>query len=311
MTEDAPRRIVSLLPSATEIVCALGLKDQLVGRSHECDFPGGLENLPVCTRANIDSSASSRSIDDQVKQHLSDALSIYDIVSDALRKARPDVIVTQDQCDVCAVALPDVERAVAVHIDASVRVISLAPQTLTGALGTILTCGEAFGCIETATAVYNALLTRLDTLRSMNTGKPRTTVACIEWSDPLMAAGNWVPEMVEIAGGNDVFGHNGQHSPWITFDALQEKDPDVIIFMPCGFGLERSADDAHVCLSTPGWQHLSAFQNERVYAVDGNSYFNRPGPRLVESIEILSELLFPNEGTKHRDTGWRRLIGHG
>lgn len=311
MTADASRRIVSLLPSATEIVCALGLKDQQVGRSHECDFPDGLESLPVCTRANIDSSASSRAIDDQVKRHLSDALSIYDIVSDALRTARPDVIVTQDQCDVCAVALPDVERAVSAHIETPVEIISLAPQTLTEALGTILTCGDALGCTETATTVHDALSARLDALRSVNANKPRPTVTCIEWSDPLMAAGNWVPEMIEIAGGDDVLGQAGCHSPWITFDALRDKDPDVIIFMPCGFGLERSAEDAHVCLSMPEWQNLSAVRNGRVYAVDGNSYFNRPGPRLVESVEILSEVLFPNDGTKHGGTGWRQLIGHG
>ncbi len=312
MTAATPRRIVSLLPSATEIICALGLRNQLVGRSHECDYPSGLDDLPVCTRANIDADAASADIDRQVKSHLADAASIYDIVDDALRAVRPDVIVTQDQCDVCAVALADVENAVSTRLDTDIDIISLAPQTLADALNTIVTCGNALGRADGAVALHRGLMARLDTLGAKVADLQRPRVACIEWTAPLMAAGNWVPEMVEIAGGTDVLGTPGAHSPWVTFDVLAALDPDVIVFMPCGFGLERSAAEANVCLAEPEWQQLSAVRHGRVFAVDGNSYFNRPGPRLVESTEILAEIFhLDSMPPKYRDMGWRPLIGHG
>ncbi len=301
-------RIASLLPSATEIVCALGFQDNLVGRSHECDFPAGVQALPACTRAKIDASASSREIDDQVKQSLTEALSIYEVVEEALKAAAPDVIVTQDQCDVCAVALGDVEAAVAAFLNEGVQIVSLAPMTLDDVLGDIATVGAALDAEDRAARIVGDATARLQRIRQQRSEEPTHRVACIEWVDPLMAAGNWVPELVEIAGGVDVFGAAGQHAPWITEQALIEADPDVIVFMPCGFGLERSAAEGRICMEKLSWQALSAVRKGRVYAVDGNSYFNRPGPRLVDSAAILAEVLWPDQGARaFHGAGWINL----
>ncbi len=289
---DAPEnsdvlRVVSLLPSATEIVAALGCADRLVGRSHECDHPPGIDRLPVCTAPRLDLSGTSAEIDRRVKEAVGDAAAVYEVLQGPLADAAPDIIITQDQCDVCAVSLADVEAAVCDWTGRATRIVSLQPMTLEDVFNDIERVGAALGLAERGRAVAADLRTRAAQLTVEPSG-PRPSVACIEWTDPLMAAGNWVPELVTMAGGRDAFGTAGEHAPWIAWDDLASADPDVIVFMPCGFGLERSAEEAHLLMKkNPGFRNLKAARTGQVYATDANAYFNRPGPRLVESLDML------------------------
>lgn len=285
------KRVVSLLPSATEIVAALGCADWLVGRSHECDFPDGIEALPICTAPRLDLSGTSAEIDAKVKAAVADAASVYEVLQGPLAAAAPDVIITQDQCEVCAVSLTDVEAAICDWAGKTVQIVSLKPMTLADVFDDVARVGAALGLADHGRAVADGLRTQARALTVTPTG-PRPRVACIEWTDPLMAAGNWVPELVEMAGGQDVFGTPGEHAPWITWDDLAAADPDVIVFMPCGFGLERSAAEARLLMDRhPTFKTLKAAKSRRVYATDANSYFNRPGPRLVESLCLLGAAL--------------------
>ncbi len=302
-------RIVSLLPSATEIVCALGFRNALVGRSHECDYPFGVEALPSCTAARIDPSAPSREIDDQVRSRVRDALSIYDVDTEQLRALRPDLIVTQDQCEVCAVSLGDVEQALADWTGVAPRVVSLSPSTLADVWADLRRVGEAVDAQERARALCESLTDRVTEIGERAGGQAtRPRVAGIEWIDPLMGAGNWVPELVALAGGANSLGRPGEHSPWITFDQLAAADPDVIAVLPCGFDLARTRAELGPLLAQRGWGALRAVREERVFLLEGNQYFNRPGPRLLESLEILAEILHPAAfDFGHRGTGWERL----
>ena len=289
------KRVVSLLPSATEIVAALGCGDRLVGRSHECDYPPGVEALPVCTRPRIDVAGSSAAIDAAVRGAVEAALSVYAVLDDQLRRLAPDVIVTQDQCEVCAVSLADVEACVAAWSGRPVKLVSLKAQTVAGVDTDIRAVAAALGTGDAGRALVAALARRRDAIADAARAlKARPTVACIEWTAPLMAAGNWVPEMVAMAGGRDLFGDAGAHAPALTWQALAAADPQVIVFMPCGFGLARTrAEAAALAEATPGWDGLAAVKAGRVYATDANSFFNRPGPRLAESLEIMAEMLHP------------------
>lgn len=307
------KRIVSLLPSATEIVSALGAHDQLVGRSHECDFPLGVVDLPICTAAKLDATATSREIDRAVKEALRDALAVYEVFTDQLQTLAPDIVVTQDQCDVCAVSLSDVETAVSSLADRPVQIVALHPSNLAAVHEDIRHVGIAIGKQDEALAVINDMKGRAEGIIAGTAGLDTPSVACIEWADPLMAAGNWVPELVTLAGGHDVFGKPGAHAPWIEWDALRQTDPDVIVFMPCGFGLDRCRREAELTARLPGWQDLQAVKSGRVYVTDGNSYFNRPGPRLADSLEIIAEILHPDTFAFHHDTargggGWTSFV---
>jgi len=291
-----PPRVVSLLPSATEIVCALGCADWLAGRSHECDFPIGVESLPVCTAPRLDLSGTSAEIDARVKEAVVDAAAVYQVLEEPLSAARPDIVITQDQCEVCAVSLADVEAAVCAWTGRATRILSLKPMTLADVFGDVERVGTALGLPERGQAVADGLRARARDLTADADGE-RPTVACIEWTDPLMAAGNWMPELVAIAGGVDVFGRYGEHAPWITWDDLAAADPDIVIFMPCGFGLERSETEARLMIARhAGFGALNAARGGRVFATDANAYFNRPGPRLVESLEILRTIVGGGNG---------------
>tara|TARA_R110002124_G_scaffold105164_3_gene255885 strand:+ start:20934 stop:21860 length:927 start_codon:yes stop_codon:yes gene_type:complete len=281
------KRVVSLLPSATEIVAALGCANWLVGRSHECDFPDGIEALPVCTAPRLDLSGSSTEIDAKVKAAVADAASVYEVLQGPLADCAPDVIITQDQCEVCAVSLADVEAAICDWAGRETRIVSLKPMALTDVFADVERVADALGLADHGRAVADGLRDRARALTASPTG-PLLRVACIEWTDPLMAAGNWVPELVAMAGGEDVFGTAGEHAPWITWDDLATADPDVIVFMPCGFDLARSTAEARLLMERhPKFKTLKAARTGRVYATDANSYFNRPGPRLVESLSLL------------------------
>lgn len=299
-------RVVSLIASATETVAALGCTDWLVGRSHECDYPPAIRTLPVCTAAKVNVEASGAEIDRQIKSLLRDAVSIYSLDSETLDRLEPDVIITQSQCEVCAVSLRDVEQAVCELIHSRPRIVSLEPNGLREIWEGTIEVAEALGIRERGLKLVEQSQYRLAELQERTSAMGHCpTVACIEWIEPLMAGGNWVPELVEIAGGTNLFGEAGKHSPWMTFDELVARDPDVIVILPCGWDIERSRREMGPLTIRPQWRELQAVRNGRVYLTDGNQYFNRPGPRVVESAEILAEIFFPGQfDFGHRGTGW-------
>jgi iron complex transport system substrate-binding protein len=308
---EAVQRIVSLIASATEIVCALGLEDRLVGRSHECDFPVSVKRLPVCTEPKINTEGSSYEIDQRVKAIVQEALSVYRVHAEVLRQLRPDLIVTQSHCEVCAVSQHDVERVVGTWLGSRPRVVSLAPNALADVWTDIGLVAGAAEVVDRGTALVSRLQQRMTDVAAAARALPaRPTVACIEWIEPLMAAGNWMPELVERAGGVDLFGTAGRHSPWMTWQQLCQQDPDVIIVLPCGFDLPRTRREMPALTNLPEWPRLRAVRDRRVFLTDGNRYFNRPGPRLAESLEILAELLHPQAFRfGHEGTGWESFVG--
>jgi iron complex transport system substrate-binding protein len=301
-------RIVSLIASATEIVCELGFANDLVGRSHECDYPPSITHLPVCTRPKIDVHASSGEIDRQIKSLVKDVLSVYAVDDVLLRDLEPDVIVTQSHCEVCAVSLRDVERAVCVWLEKCPRIVSLKPDALADVWSGIEEVALALDARDTGTDLIARLKGRMNQIAERARGlSSRPRVACVEWIDPLMAAGNWVPELVEMGGGVNLFGAAGKHAPWLTWEQLRQADPDIILLMPCGFDIARTMQDLPLLQAKDGWGELKAVRSGRVIATDGNQYFNRPGPRLVESLEILAEVLHPEAfAFGHEGKGWRR-----
>lgn len=289
-------RIVSLLPSATEIVCALGYEHALVGRSHECDFPRGIERLPVCTEAKVSGALTSEEIHARVGAILEHDLSVYRVDAALLREVAPTHIVTQIQCDVCAVSLRDVEAAIAnwTGIDAP-RIVPLNPGCLEDVFADLQRTAHALH----DDAAGEALVSRMrESMRAIEciardaNDKPR--VATIEWLAPLMTAGNWAPELVRLAGGIDLLGEEGKHSDWLRWEQLIAADPDLVVVFPCGFGLQEIHRDLHHLTSNAGWRSLRAVRNGDVFLIDGNQYLNRPGPRLVESLEILAEIFHPD-----------------
>ena len=298
-------RIVSLLPSATEIVAALGLTDAIVGRSHECDYPPEIQDRPICTEAQLNSEQPSAQIDADVLDLTQKALSIYKIKTDVLEQLQPTHIVTQDQCDVCAVNFTDVEKAVAELTLSSPNVISLQPNVLSDVWADIERVAATLG-VESRSLLIG-LQSRIEACRQKTQGlSERPTVAAIEWTEPLMAAGNWIPELVELAGGKSVFGIAGKHSPYLKWDTLVKADPEVIIIMPCGFGLDRTRQETQPLTQRPEWSSLQAVRTGKVFITDGNSYFNRPGPRLVDSLEILAEVLHSDIfDFGYRGIGWK------
>lgn len=300
------QRVVSLIASATETVAALGCADRLVGRSHECDFPPEIMGLPPCSAAKVDIHAPGGEIDRQVKELLHAAVSIYELKTDVLNAVRPDLIITQSQCEVCAVSLRDVEKAVCELIVSQPKIVSLEPNGLADVWRTIQEVADALEVPERGHELITRSRNRLNAIAvKTRRFRERPTVACIEWIDPLMAGGNWVPELVGIAGGINLFGEAGKHSPWMTFGNLLAADPELIVILPCGWDIPRSRSEMSPLTTRPEWPHLRAVKNRRVYLTDGNQYFNRPGPRLVESAEILAEILHPETfHFGHEGTGW-------
>lgn len=316
-------RIVSLLASATEMIAALGCLDQLVGRSHECDYPPEVQRLPLVSAVQINVDTSSEQIDQQIKQlaqakeaiqnDVLKALSIYAIDVAQLQALQPDIIFTQTQCEVCAVSERDVTLALQQLTGLQPRIVSLAPYRLSDVWEDMLRVGKALGQLEQAETLVQSYQQRLEHLQHLtitlhnNMPKPRVTV--LEWLDPLMAAGNWTPELVSYAGGEPVFGEVGMHSPWLSWEELQAADPDVLILSPCGFSLERTKVDVALLQQHPTWRTLQAVCNKRVYAIDGNYYLNRSGPRLVESAELLASSLWGDKLDIEIDKkGWRHIL---
>ena len=300
-------RVLSLIASSTEIIHSLGCGDKLIGRSHECDYPPSVVDLPYCTEPRFNVAGSSVEIDNRVKSILQEALSVYRIDEQKLIELNPDLIVTQSQCDVCAVSLSDVEDAVSTILDNKPHILSLEPNKLSDIWDDIQKVATALDVKGKGDALVSAMRERINTLTRMVDNLRRKSVACIEWLEPLMAAGNWIPELVEIAGGENMFGIKGQHSPWMEFEDLIDKDPDIIIIMPCGYDIKKSKEEMEPLKNLPHWIKLKAVKDGEVYLTDGNQYFNRPGPRLVESLEILIEIIHLGKfDFGHKDIGWAK-----
>ena len=296
-------RIVSLIASATEIVHALDLGPFQVGRSHECDFPAEVHSLPVCTQPGFSLDGSSADIDRRVKEKLATALSVYEVFADILDRLAPTHILTQTQCEVCAVSLKDVERAVSAMVSSHPKLVSLQPNALADIWDDIRRVADACEMSGRGVALIAGLQERMRSISCLARSGRRKRVACIEWQQPLMAAGNWVPELVEMAGGENLFGTAGAHSPWMDFDHLVAADPDVIVVTPCGYDLERTRAEMYWLTQNPLWKKLRA----EVYLADGNQFMNRPGPRVVESLQIFAEILHPDVFAPNlAGTGWLR-----
>lgn len=302
--------IVSLIPSGTEMICALGCQDQLVGRSHECDFPPGIHRLPMCTEPTIDVEGRSRDIHDKVSHRLEKSLSTYRVRTATLRELQPDIIVTQTQCDVCAVSFTDVEQALKETLCMQPALIALQGTNIQGVWEDFLRVAKGVDRIQVCRQILATYQSRIAAIAGPSGElQPHPTIACIEWIDPLMAAGNWVPELVHLAGGQSVFGRPGEHAPWISWKALAAADPDMLVLMPCGFSMDRIQMELTVLTQHSLWPKLRAVQRRQVYLTDGNQFFNRPGPRLVESLEILAEIFHPSHfHFGHEGRGWRRWV---
>lgn len=306
-------RIVTMIASATEIVSALGFEDHLVARSHECDWPTSVQRLPVCTAPKFDVAGSSVEIDQRVKSLLEQATSIYRVDADLLKVLQPDVIVTQSQCGVCAVSEKDVEAALATFLPRrgeggnAPKIVSLSPNNLVEVWQSIRNVADALEVSSRGEMLVQQLQARVDAIALRTKSVKRPTVACLEWIDPLMAAGNWVPELVELAGGHNLFGSTGKHSPWLSWEQLCQADPMIVIALPCGYGLAKTRAEMAVLRDRLEWRNLQAVRKRRVFVTDGNQFFNRPGPRLVESLEILAEIFHPETFQfHHEETAWER-----
>ena len=302
-------RVASLLPSATEIVCALGARDSLVARSHECDFPTDVASLPPCTTSKLSMDGTAYDIDAQVKAILQEGLSIYRVDADLLKALRLDVIITQDQCEVCAASLADVQAAACHLLDPAPELVVLSPVSLDDVFDDIRRVGAALGRESEADRLVSGMAADIEVIRTTATATASTpSVGLIEWLDPPMAAGNWMPTLVELAGGTPVLGRAGEHSPWLDWQAFLDADPDVIVILPCGYGLERTARELRAFTTRAGWTELWAVRAGHVYLADGNQYFNRPGPRVVESLEILAQILHPDRfPPRHTGRAWVKV----
>ena len=290
-----PMRICSFLPSATEIVYLLGLGDSLFGVSHECDFPADALGKPKVVRSRFDSdSLSSHEIDRVVTDMMTRGENIYEVDADVLADARPDLVITQQLCEVCAVSFEDVQQAV-VALSPVPTVLSLDPHSIDDVLDSITRVGESAGVQDAAAGVAAGLRARIESVRqALKSVAASPTVACIEWMDPVIAAGHWVPEMVEIAGGTDALMRPGSPSIRIDFNHLAETDPDVLILMPCGMDVARARSEFDALPDQTEWRRLSAFKNGGAYAVDSGALFSRSGPRLVDGIGLLARILHPD-----------------
>ncbi len=306
-------RIISLIASSTETLYRLGLLDKIVGRSHECDYPASILDLPVCTSPKFEVDGTSYEIDQKVKALVQEGLSVYRVDAEKIKSLNPTHIVTQIQCEVCAVSQKDVVDACSLTLGENVKIISLKPDCFTDILSDIDTLGIELGIenrgldlIDEITEKIESLHRQCDSFQTQNGRAPR--IACIEWIEPLMAAGNWVPELIEFACGENLFGEAGKHSPWMKMDDLVESAPDVVLVTPCGFDIKRTMEEMHLLLENKKFKSMSCVKNKRVYVADGNQYFNRPGPRIVESMQMIAEMLYPDHYSSGlKDSGFIQL----
>jgi iron complex transport system substrate-binding protein len=313
MMQERQGKICSLLPSATEIVFALGLDHRLVGVTHECDYPPAARQLPVVTRSILDHQIRhSRDIHRHISAALHEGSSLYVLDQGLLERLDPELILTQELCDVCAVSYQLVEKAV-LRLQGKRRVLSLEPTSLGGILASIEQVADAADVPDRAATAVTALRRRIEVVSEQSKEAPgRPRVLALEWLDPLFTAGHWVPEMIRVAGGRDTIGIEGRPSAQIAWSRVIEGDPEAIVLMPCGFTLEQTLEEAARVRFVEEWMRWTGGKRPVVYAVNGSAYFNRPGPRIVDGLEILFEIVQPTLGRpRWEGTAWRRLPGSG
>lgn len=301
-------KIVTLIPSATEIVAFLGHKKSIVGKSHECDYPKGLEKVVKLTSPKINIDGTSDEIHRQIESILENSLSVYKVDIDKLKEINPDFIITQAHCEVCAVSFSEVQNITDKHLGKKTKIISLEPNTLNDVFKDITNVARSLD-IENKLNIklIKNLTRRVDEIKSLAfSQKNKPSVACIEWIDPPMIAGNWIPEMVGFSGGKNILGKSGDNSHWIKFEEIINLNPEIIIFLPCGFNIKKTKEELDIFLKkNKNWKSLKAFKNKKIFIADGNQFFNRPGPRLVESLEIFAEIVNPKIfNFKHKKKGW-------
>lgn len=310
LTMGIPARVISLLPAATEMVCLLEAGDRLVARSHECDFPEGARSLPSVTASNVDPSASGAAIDREVRMALAKGKPLFRLDAARIRSLKPDLILTQAQCAVCAVSPVELASVLKDWPGSPPTILALSPSRLPDLWTDLRRVGAALGLPDEGRFAIAPLKARLvNVIQQVSLVEPRPRVACLEWLDPLMGAGNWIPELIELAGGTNVAGRAGVHSGGLDWGALAVADPEVIVALPCGFDLNRTRAEVARLRSRPEWNRLGAVVAGRVFVTDGNAYFNRPGSRLVDSVEILAEILHPDLFPKpqHEGRGWAKV----
>src|ERR1041385_499904 len=288
----AEPRIVSLLASATELVCALGLGNRLVGRSHECDDPEWVKALPAVSRPTFDITGSSKDVDARVRERLAAGAPLYEVDEALLAELAPDVLITQSHCEVCAVSPGDFAHGVRAKLERK-SVVSLSAGTLDGVLAGFGDVAKVVGRAAEGAALVSSIRARIDAVQRTTRALPKPRVVCLEWVEPAFAMGNWGPELVEIAGGDCVLGARGEHSTTTPWSDVVNADPDVLIVAPCGFPLARALEDMPILAARSEWPTLGAVKNGRVYVSDGNRYFNRSGPALFDTAEILAEMIHP------------------
>lgn len=304
MSRPGAHRIVSLLPATTDTLVALGCEELLVGCSHECDTTDYIEQLPACTEPKFAPFGSSRQIDQRVSELIGEGLSVYRVDEDVLRELNPDLIITQDHCEVCAAPLDEVRQAVTTSVGSGCRVLSVSPNRLDEVWDSIRQVGNALQIEAKADELVRSIESRMQKLQATFSDRKPVNIATIEWIDPLMTAGNWTPELITAAGGKDVLADEGAQSHKITLDQLSAANPDFILVIPCGFPLETTREEMPVLAEDPQWQQLKAVQQNKVALADGNKFFNRPGPFLVDSAEIVAEILHPDlMGQTHYQNG--------
>ena len=282
-------KIVSLIPSATEIISALNLSDNLVGVSHECDYPKEVLKLPKLTTSRIKTEQSSLKIDDDIKKILEQSLSVYEVKSDLLKELAPDVIITQSQCSVCAVSLKEVEKCLRNFIDKKPVLIDLKPNTFEDVLKDIKLVGKKLDKEKESNFLVENIKKEINKVKAKTINSKIKNVLCIEWIEPIMTAGNWIPQLVQFAGGKSILARPGKNSNFINLKDINFKQVEIVIFMPCGFDINRSKKE----ILKSNIDYLNILKDKKKFLVDGNKYFNRPGPDLLESTKILAEIIHP------------------
>lgn len=290
------------MPSATEIVCALGLDASLVGISHDCDYPPHVLDRPVLSEAIVTTDLPSGMIEARIRGQIHKGKSVYHLDEAQLRDLRPDLILTQELCSVCAPSYSLVQEAAKI-LESETRIVSLEPRGLEGILDNILLVGELTGTGHTAGALVRDLRARIDAIRARTAGAARPRTVCLEWFEPIYVAGHWLPEMVKLAGGTDVLGRSQEPSYVVEWETIVQSQPEVVVLMPCGFDIPRAKREVHLIAGRPGWSELPAVRSGAVYVTDGSAYFNRPGPRIVDGLEVMAHILHPDlvDGRAHRE----------
>ncbi len=290
------KRVISLIPSATEIICSIGAEDCLVGISHECDFPLSIQNLPRCTSSTINNELSSLEIDQKVHNTLLKGLSIYHLDFNLMKELKPDIIITQDQCKVCAISLNDLQMQMNTAFDYPVEIISIQPSSVSEIFDSIKTIATAIDKTDKLSEILESFQDRMEIIQhKVQFVKQRPTFVFIEWLEPLFSAGHWTPEIAENAGAQVLLSEKEKPSKQITWEELKSADPEFILIAPCGFPLERTKQEMHILINHPFWNELKAVKEKKIFIADGNHYFNRSGPRIFDSAEIIAEILQVNQ----------------